>query len=100
MTKVKGDIQTYLLMEPSNLVTSPGLIGTTLRYLKKKNFHKIYINYLKNPLSHFKCKNIESHIFQLKLVFGVMSYRSEYDFKMFPVVDFTTLGGHFFSLDL
>ena len=39
-------------------------------------------------------------IFKLKLVFGVMSYRSKCDFKMFQVVDLTNLGGQFFSLDL
>ena len=33
-------------------------------------------------------------IFQLKLVFGVMSYRSKYDFKIYPVVDLTNLEDH------
>ena len=39
-------------------------------------------------------------IFKLKLVFGVKSDRFEFGFKMFPVVDLTNQGDHFFSLGL
>ena len=39
-------------------------------------------------------KKILRVIFHLKLVFGVMSYRSKYDFKIYPVVDLTNLEDH------
>ena len=36
--------------------------------------------------------------FQLKLIFEVTSDRSDFGFKMFPVVDLINLAGHLLSL--